>query len=133
VTRLSFTEWLPDLADQENPGSTEALNVIPSPDGFRPLLSLTTITDALDSVCIGGISVISNTGTIYNYAGSTNSLYELRNGFWINRLNHFYTATPGALSLTGVNATVGGLAHVSYDSIPGESKLSGVKADVVIS
>jgi len=104
--RLNFGEWLPDLADQGNPGAIEAKNVIPSADGYRPLLSLTTTTDALDSVCIGGISARASNGTIYNYAGSTNSLWELRSGVWTARLNHYYESQVSALALAGIAADV---------------------------
>lgn len=102
--RLLFAEWLPDLADQDNPGATEALNVIPSIDGYRPFMSLSPISDAIDSVCLGGISAVARDGTIYNYAGSTDSLYELRSGLWVARLNHYYNATPGTLNLAGATA-----------------------------
>ncbi len=99
--KIPFGEWLPDLGDQNNPGATEAKNVLVSPDGYRPLMSLSISSDALDSTCIGAIAALANDGTIYNYAGSTNSLYELVSGVWTSRLNAYYTAVPSTLDLDG--------------------------------
>jgi hypothetical protein len=44
---IPFGEWLPDLADQGNPGSTEAKNVAPSIDGYRQLPSVNVATNAV--------------------------------------------------------------------------------------
>lgn len=104
--RLGFDEWLPDFGYLRNPGTTEAKNVLPSPDGYQPLLSLATITDAIDSTCLGAISVIAKDGSIYTYAGSKNSLYELDGVAWKGRLNHYFTSQTSDIGLTGASANV---------------------------
>ena len=34
--QLPFGEWLPDLPNHVNPGSTQALNVFPAVNSYRP-------------------------------------------------------------------------------------------------
>lgn len=126
--KIGFGEWMPDVADQGNP-AVEAKNVIPSPDGYRPLLALATSSDALDSVCIGAISVQASNGTIYSYAGSTNNLYELRSGVWTNRLNYYFTSQVGSLKLSG--STPNYIFDLEMSSQTGSLKLTGATADYV--
>lgn len=156
--RLPFGEWLPDLAPQDNPGTVEAKNVIPTIDGYRELPALGAVSSALDSVCIGGFSVLSNTGGIFNFAGSQNSLYELSGNTWSLRLTSGsvafevtpstlslagqaadvtlegvgYLATPGVLKLTGATADVAGIPNVAFEASPGALQLSGAVANVVM-
>lgn len=129
---LKFGEWLPDLADNENPGSTEAKNVMPSVDGYEPLRELTPVTTALDSECLGAFSAFSNEGFVYNFAGSRTNIYELRGGNWSVRSNSgsfAYEATPGVLQLTGVAAT--SVIEVDgYLATPGTLRLVGAVATV---
>ena len=102
--KLIFGEWLPDLAPQNNPGATEAKNVIPSIDGYRPFGSLQISSTALDSESLGGISVKASDGAIYNYTGSRYALWELVGTTWTRRSTGgviHYEATPGTLKLTG--------------------------------
>lgn len=103
---IKFGEWLPDFADNENPGANEAKNVIPAVDGYDPLPAHAPVSNALDSICLGGISAVASDGVIYNYSGSLKTLYELRQEVWTARLDHYYSATPGVLTLTGIAADV---------------------------
>ena len=34
--QLPFAEWMPDLPDHMNPGSTQAKNVFPAVNSYRP-------------------------------------------------------------------------------------------------
>jgi len=42
--QVPFAEWLPDLPDHLNPGSTEAKNVYPAVNSYRPWKSITQAT-----------------------------------------------------------------------------------------
>ena len=48
--QVPFGEWLPDLPDHINPGATEAKNVYPAVNSYRPWKSITQATvNALDN------------------------------------------------------------------------------------
>ena len=38
--QLPFGEWLPDLPDHMNPGSTQAKNVFPAVNSYRPFKNI---------------------------------------------------------------------------------------------
>ena len=40
--QVPFGEWLPDLPDHVNPGATQALNVYPAVNSYRPWKSIAT-------------------------------------------------------------------------------------------
>lgn len=82
---IPFGEWLPDLADQNNPGSTEAKNVTPSIDGFRQLPSLNAASSAVNAYVRGAIAAQANDANVYNYAGTGSKLYELVGQTWTDR------------------------------------------------
>ena len=42
--QVPFGEWLPDLPDHMNPGSTQAKNVYPAVNSYRPWKNITTAT-----------------------------------------------------------------------------------------
>ena len=48
-----FGEWLPDLPDLDNPGLTEANNVIPSDGGYKPFRPLTSLSDPVPATSSG--------------------------------------------------------------------------------
>ena len=79
---LPFGEWLPDLAAKGNPGATEAKNVIPSVDGYVQFQSLLQQSTALNTACLGAVSLKSSAGVSYNYAGTGTKLYELSSQTW---------------------------------------------------
>lgn len=81
---LDFGEWLPDLPDLQNPGLTEAKNVLPGTKSYLPLKSVSQITDAVDSTCKGAATVRDKTGNVYNFAGDTSKLYSLSNNIHSN-------------------------------------------------
>lgn len=74
---VPFGEWLPDLGEYRNPGSTEALNVIPVADGYRPFPGLSDTTGALDARCQGFAAGIDTDGNVTVYAGDASKLYGL--------------------------------------------------------
>jgi hypothetical protein len=72
-----FGEWMPDLADFQNPGITEAKNVIPTADGYRPFPGLSAFSNALDNRSQGAGAGVDTAGTVTIYAGDEAKLYRL--------------------------------------------------------
>lgn len=90
--RLKFGQWLPDLADFENPGSTVVKNVIPFNDGnYLPLRSFAAISDAIDARCRGAVTARDSTGTVYSYAGNATKLYSLSGNAHTDASNGVYS------------------------------------------
>lgn len=75
--KIPFAEWLPDLADLDNPGSTVIKNVIPYNGSYLPVGSASVISDALTARCRGAFTARNSDGTVYSYAGDETKLYEL--------------------------------------------------------
>lgn len=74
---IPFAEWLPDLADLANPGATEATNVIPTLDGYKPFPNLAAFSDALAARCQGAQAGVDTSGTVVIYAGDISTLNRL--------------------------------------------------------
>lgn len=74
---VPFAPFMPDIASFETSASREALNVIPSPSGFRPFPSLEGVATATTARAQGAISVRSTTGAIFNFCGDATKLYRL--------------------------------------------------------
>lgn len=75
--RLKFGEWLPDLADFENPGATLVKNVIPFQGSYLPANDFVTISDAINARARGSISALNNAGVVYTYTGNETKLYSV--------------------------------------------------------
>ena len=88
---IPFAGWQPDRADYANPGSTEALNVVPTPDGFRPLPDLVTQSDALTARCQGAAAAKDTSGNVSFYAGDVSKLYRLVGGAFQDASGATYT------------------------------------------
>ena len=74
---IPLGEWLPDRADFANPGATEALNVIPTADGYRPMPNLSAVSsNALTARCQGAVAASDTDGNVYLYAGDASALYR---------------------------------------------------------
>lgn len=69
--------WTPDRMNYAT-GSVEAINVIPTIDGFRPLNSFTTFsTNSIDARCRGFFSARDTSENWHFYAGDKTKLYKL--------------------------------------------------------
>jgi len=90
---ISFGEWLPDRPALENPGTTVALNVVPTAGGFAPFQSGVVVTDALDARCQGAMSFKQVDGTSFVFAGDATKLYLLRNGLWADASSKIYNVS----------------------------------------
>jgi hypothetical protein len=69
--------WAPDLPDFQNPGSTEALNVIAKAASYGPFPSFAKISGALGARCQGAIFVRRSDGSGAIFAGDATKLYRL--------------------------------------------------------
>ncbi len=79
MPRLIFGEYLPDLPKLQNPGITEAKNVLPFGDSYRSMKSESIYSDALTAVNQGAYSPRDKSGTPFTYAGDAAKLYSLSN------------------------------------------------------
>lgn len=80
AVQIPFGEWLPDLPENNNPGALIAQNVIPQLQSYRGLNSLSSFSNALALTCLGTFWAQDSSNTIFNFAGDTNSLYNLGSG-----------------------------------------------------
>lgn len=74
---IDFGEWLPDIEQFNNPGATEALNVLPTLRGFAPFKTFTpegTLT--LTSPVRGGIVLYDKSETAELYVGTSEGIYQ---------------------------------------------------------
>lgn len=78
--RIAFPAFLPDQIPRDV--LTQARNVLPAPDGYRPVKSLAAISEALGATFKGGGSFISTDGTAYLLAGTANGLERFTSGAW---------------------------------------------------
>lgn len=93
---VQFGEWLPDLPSYNNPGLTEAKNVIPSDGVYRPFLFVTGTGTALASRPIGAVSTFDASGTAYFYAGTLTKIYVRAGAGWTSKYAGTYaTASTG--------------------------------------
>lgn len=82
---VKFGKWLPDLPVLDNPGLTEALNVLPVAGSYTPYLPLTTQLGALASRPLGAVSVRDSSGNSVLYAGTATDLYQRSAATWTDR------------------------------------------------
>jgi hypothetical protein len=78
--QIPFGEWLPDLPAHDNPGALIARNVIPQLRSYRGLNSLNSFSNALASACLGSFWARAANNAVFNFAGDTDSLYNLVTG-----------------------------------------------------
>jgi len=82
--RLPYPPYLPDQLPRGV--LTAAINVLPAQDGYRPVKSLASISDALPATFKGGGAFISTDGTTYLLAGTANGLSRYSAGGWVSLL-----------------------------------------------
>lgn len=91
--KVSFGEWLPDLPPLDNPGLTEALNVVPTAGVYKPYLPILGTGDALGARPQGGASAFDTTGAAFFYCGTDDSLFVRAGTGWTDKSGATYT-TP---------------------------------------
>jgi hypothetical protein len=93
---IPFAEWSPDSPDLGNT-ATEALNVLPEAEGYRPFKALATVTNALTARAQGGAWFRAPDGvTTKSFAGDATKLYLLSSATWsdVSRASGGVYATP---------------------------------------
>jgi len=88
---IVFGEYLPDQPALNNPGVVTANNVFPAVQGYKPIRTLQTITDALDDYARGAIIVKDKDGTAFTIAGDEKKLYQLSATAWVDKTGTTYT------------------------------------------
>jgi len=79
---IPFGEWMPDLPDNQNPGATEAKNVLPAGNSYLQINNLVAQTDSLDAQCQGAAHGRDTAGNAFNFAGDASKLYKLTTASW---------------------------------------------------
>ncbi len=74
---LPFDSWAPDRARLGSPGGLQALNVIPTVDGFAPFKAFSVKSDALSARAIGATAAQNASGVVSIYSGDRTKLYSL--------------------------------------------------------
>lgn len=82
---VKWGKWLPDQPSIDNPGLTEALNVLPVSGSYRPYRPLSTQAGALASRPLGAISVRDSSANSVLYAGTATDLYQRSGATWVDR------------------------------------------------
>ena len=83
--QLPFGEWLPDLPDHMNPGSTQAKNVFPAVNSYRPFKNISiTSSNATDARTQGAKAFKSDSGAVSIFAGDATKLYKLTSNAFVD-------------------------------------------------
>lgn len=79
---IPFGPWAPDIAGINTKCVRQAVNVFPSAAGFVPARTAVATTNALDSACLGAVTVARSDGQLTSFAGTAGKLYLLTAGVW---------------------------------------------------
>lgn len=113
---VKFAEWLPDLPALDNPGMTEAKNVIPSDSVYKSFLPVTGIGDALTAAPMGGVSAVDTSGAGYFYIGTKQKIFVRAGSGWADRSSATYTtADEGYWSMVQYDDLV---IATNYNDVP---------------
>lgn len=80
--RIPVTEWMPDAASLDNPGSVVVTNALPGTNSYKPMPAFEALTNALDNRARGTIDVRDKENNTYQFAGDEEKLYELSTISW---------------------------------------------------
>jgi len=85
VATIGFGPWMPDQPDFNNPGITEALNVLPrTQESYGPLGALSATTDALTNRPQGAGAFRDSDGNVATFAADETDLFKLSGSSWGN-------------------------------------------------
>ena len=107
--QVPFGEWLPDLPDHVNPGATQAKNVFPAVNSYRPFNSISnTSSNALTARGQGGRAFKSDSGVVSIFAGDATKLYRLVANSFVDESGGttFSTASEGYWDFVRFGETV---------------------------
>lgn len=92
--KLVFGDFLPDLPDHGSPGVSEAINLYPGANGYRPVGQFYAHTDALPDPCKGASAFIAPSGRVVLIAGTATKLY-VQDGVTWTEIGTGYTLPDG--------------------------------------
>ena len=93
--QVPFAEWLPDLPDHANPGSTQAKNVYRAVNSYRPWRDIVNASaNALDARCQGASAFKSDSGTVSVFAGDNTKLYKFISNAFVDASGSTTFACP---------------------------------------
>jgi hypothetical protein len=72
-----FMPFLPDMNALSPDAAMEALNVIPTATGYRPMAGFASVASAITARAQGAVSVRDLSGTIHNFCGDATKLYKM--------------------------------------------------------
>lgn len=75
--QIPFAEWRPDVADLDTAFATEAKNVLPGLNSYKPFPSAVAVSSALAAEPRGGVLVRNANGDSLVFAGTAGKLYKL--------------------------------------------------------
>lgn len=81
---ILFGEWMPDQPAYKNAGCLTALNVITNGNSYTPFKDLGEVSDALPARCYGGISYVTEDGSVFTFAATRTKIYQLVSGSWVD-------------------------------------------------
>lgn len=114
--KVVFGEWLPDLPPLDNPGLTEAKNVVPVDGTYKPYLPIAGTGNALAARPQGGVSALDGTGAAFFYAGTGTKLYVRAGTGWTDKSGAVYTtASAGYWRFAQFDTT---LIGTNYADVP---------------
>ena len=100
---LALGEWLPDQAPLEAEGAQVAKNVLVDGATYRPVKSLTELSDDLGDRCYGAYSYVDPSGNVTNFAATRTKIFKLNGTSWDDVTNtggDYATASDGAWNFT---------------------------------
>lgn len=144
-------EWLPDLPEFGNKGTSTVLNVVPAETSYRSFPSLATYSNALTARCQGTFSVKDSATNVYNFAGDATKLYQessatfyidssrLAGGAYTIATDDFWEFTAWGNTVIGVNGadvaqelTLGAANFIALAGTPPIAKHVAVVRDFVV-
>lgn len=87
--KLVYGKFLPDLPEHASPGVSEAINLYPGPNGFRPVGQFIAHTEALPLPCKGASAFVSPGGRQVIIAGTAEALYRQEDLGWTEISNGY--------------------------------------------
>jgi hypothetical protein len=89
--KVLFGPWLPDLPATDNPGVTQAKNVLPVDKFYRAYMPMNGSGDVLAARPRGGLSALDTAGNAFLYVGTTDKLWVRDGDGWDDRSGAVYT------------------------------------------
>jgi len=104
--KYAFGDFLPDQPEHGTPGISEAVNVYPGANGYRPVGKFVAHTSALPSPCKGAAALTASTGRVVILAGTATKLYRQSDLGWVEIGSGYSTTSRWRFSQFGDLAIV---------------------------